>query len=485
MTALWMLYAVLMAALLGVAAAAGERVLRYRGAPGRWIWLAALVASVAVPVALRWGGGPAGSVGATVRGWLGSLGGGADGGGSGGASGVAVGAPEVLVGWTHRASGGSGGLLASLDGPLLTAWLVSSLILSAVVGGSALMLRRKARRWGRVRVQGETVLVSPDMGPAVLGVWRPRVVLPSWALSLGRRSLEVILLHEREHVEGRDTWLIHAGLLGVALMPWNPAIWWQLRRLRLAMEVDCDDRVLARGVAPKQYGSVLLEVEGRLGGTALNALALGNPTTFLRRRFEMITHEDTWRRGWKAGLAGFVALAAVAVACEAPLPSGEDEPDPEAVPDAEAADRPATVEELRERAEELEAQLAEERDEEPERPVDLPPPPEDARELADEPTFTPHTVAPTVENSEEVQQALRDAYPDHLREAGIGGDVIMHFFINEEGELENFLIDQPSEHSQINEAALEVSGAFEFSPAYNRDEPVPVWVQIPIRFEPE
>lgn len=126
----------------------------------------------------------------------------------------------------------------------------------------------------------------------------------------------------------------------------------------------------------------------------------------------------------------------------------------------------------------------EETDFEAHQPDDLPPPPDDDDvDLSAQPTFTPHTQAPRVTNQQEVQRALQDHYPSHLQSAGIGGEVIMHFFITEEGEVENFLIDQPSEHQQLNDAAMSVADVFEFSPAYNREERVPVWVQLPIRFE--
>ena len=38
--------------------------------------------------------------------------------------------------------------------------------------------------------------------------------------------------------------------MAVVLMPWNLPLWWQWRRLRFAIEVDCDARVLASGRIP-------------------------------------------------------------------------------------------------------------------------------------------------------------------------------------------------------------------------------------------
>ncbi len=116
-------------------------------------------------------------------------------------------------------------------------------------------------------------------------------------------------------------------------------------------------------------------------------------------------------------------------------------------------------------------------------PEDLPPPPsEGAVDLSDQPTFTPFTQAPEVTNRQQVGRTLQREYPSLLRDAGIGGTVMMHFFINEEGVVENFLVAETSGHSALDDAALRVAEAFEFSPAYNRDQQVPVWIQIPITF---
>ena len=54
---------------------------------------------------------------------------------------------------------------------------------------------------------------------------------------------------------------------------------------------------------------------------------------------------------------------------------------------------------------------------------------------ADTPQFTPFTVRPEVQNRPEVQRALEREYPAGLREAGIGGTVRLHFFIDEEGRV--------------------------------------------------
>jgi len=117
-------------------------------------------------------------------------------------------------------------------------------------------------------------------------------------------------------------------------------------------------------------------------------------------------------------------------------------------------------------------------------PDDLPPPPSDSGAgLGDQPTFTPFTVAPEVRNRAEVQRVLQREYPSTLRDAGIGGTVLMHFFIDEEGRVQNTVVAESSGYAALDQAAERVANAFEFSPALNRDQRVPVWIQIPITFQ--
>jgi len=114
----------------------------------------------------------------------------------------------------------------------------------------------------------------------------------------------------------------------------------------------------------------------------------------------------------------------------------------------------------------------------------LPPPPkEKPADITTEPTFTPYTVAPFVLNKNEVVQAMAKVYPPMLRDAGIGGTVLIYFFIDEMGVIKDHRVWRSSGHWQLDSAALQVADVYRFSPALNRDKKVPVWVQFPIKFE--
>jgi TonB family protein len=108
--------------------------------------------------------------------------------------------------------------------------------------------------------------------------------------------------------------------------------------------------------------------------------------------------------------------------------------------------------------------------------------PESQADLGAAPTFTPYTVKPDVKNRREIQAALEKEYPPLLRDAGIGGRVMVWLFIDENGRVANTMINQTSGHLALDDAALRVAKIIEFTPALNRDERVPVWISLPITF---
>jgi TonB family protein len=97
--------------------------------------------------------------------------------------------------------------------------------------------------------------------------------------------------------------------------------------------------------------------------------------------------------------------------------------------------------------------------------------------------FTVITLRPRLLNERDVARALERFYPSPLRDAGIGGTVVVWFFIDTSGQVRETRINRSSGFDALDQAALQVADRMEFSPAQNRDERVAVWVAIPITFE--
>ena len=109
--------------------------------------------------------------------------------------------------------------------------------------------------------------------------------------------------------------------------------------------------------------------------------------------------------------------------------------------------------------------------------------PQDAAAIRAGPVFTPMTVRPEIRNRGEAQQALMANYPGPLRDAGIGGRVVVWFYISETGQSLHNRVSQSSGQEQLDEAALRVATIMRFDPALDRSGPVAVWVEIPITFQ--
>jgi beta-lactamase regulating signal transducer with metallopeptidase domain len=180
---------------------------------------------------------------------------------------------------------------AGYDTNINQVWLtISGLLLlwglvSAWQVARAVHLSRKARGdAGNAVIDGVPVVVTDVMGPATVGFWRSRVLLPRWVLALPGEERQYVVRHEEEHRRAQDGRLLFVMSLPLLLMPWNLAMWWQIRRLCLAVEMDCDNRVVKRLGDATAYGELLLKVaQFTTGGARLQPAFLGGVGTLERR----------------------------------------------------------------------------------------------------------------------------------------------------------------------------------------------------------
>jgi hypothetical protein len=359
MITVWLLYSIATTLALALAAHGSDRALRLAGRPARGVWLAALAGSFAIGIvallapstpsvstvasgrsAEGWAGGPEGyyapagdfapgepagyAAGEVVARALGT--------GPGAASRIPK-AVHIVPDTGSRA----GGLPSWLTSPLVlpshpalrtvnivlgVVWVASSLVMLVGIARSLLRLSRARRGWEPRTVGDDSVLVAADFGPAAVGVLRTEVVLPRWALGLDPVARDLIVMHEREHARARDPLLLFGATVAVAISPLNAPLWWILHRLRLAVEMDCDARVLRARPGRREYGSLLLDVSER---TATHreptlAAALAEPVWMLERRLGAIADRAPRHRMIRATLAAIGAIVTAAAACYAPRP---------------------------------------------------------------------------------------------------------------------------------------------------------------------
>jgi beta-lactamase regulating signal transducer with metallopeptidase domain len=101
--------------------------------------------------------------------------------------------------------------------------------------------------------------------PMVVGVWRPRIVVPDAApASWAQAQWEAILLHEAAHIARRDPWAILAQHVAVLAYWWCPLVHLLARRLNDLRETICDDYALEGPCDRIAYAQLLVETAERV-----------------------------------------------------------------------------------------------------------------------------------------------------------------------------------------------------------------------------
>ena len=449
MIAAWMLYALAIGAAVSLVGLVVERIARASGWAGRWGWALTMGATLLLPVLLPLWRSTSEREGGAV----------------------------VLDGGPFAATApGGGGVewLGVLDAALGWAWVLASAAAFLAIARSAVALRGSRGRWRRARVGGASVLVSGSTGPAVLGCLRSSIVVPAWVLDLGPAEQRLIVLHEQEHAAARDPLLLLAAWIAVAAAPWNPALWWQLRRLCLAVEIDCDARVLRTERDVHRYGVLLLEVARRASPRWMPAAAFAERSSFLERRIRVITGANA-----RAGRTETLLLVLLAITTPLALFGG---------PVVRPADVPLLARETGDFVErtllgawsiaswgrddgEVEAREV--------APVRAPAAGDFAYELA------VLERQPALSNTRTIASVMERLYPRILQDAGIGGTVVVQFVIEPDGTVDMSsvkVIDSP--HEQLSDASVRAVERFRFRPGRYQGENVRVLIQMPITWQP-
>lgn len=292
----WMIYATLVALALSAAALLAEQAARHRRRPTRWPWMMAIVASLLLPIviatisirspALHGSAGTAASVTPLAL-----------------RDATSIPLASKVIDWSGTKPYTSS---TQIDAILRDIWLASSFTLLLFVGLSTALFHRSKRAWTSGRLCGLPVLVSDSAGPAVVGLIRSRIVVPAWLLHESDAQQQYVLAHEQSHLKARDPLLVASALMFLVAMPWSPLLWWQFHRLRCAIEVDCDARVLRSGGNVGDHCETLIQV-GQNQSEYIGAVtAMSESRSFLEQRIKiMLSKPKKW--------AGAFAFALVSV----------------------------------------------------------------------------------------------------------------------------------------------------------------------------
>jgi len=409
MIATWMLSAIVFSTLLGIAAMCAESALRNGRRQGRWPWLVALVAAFLWP-----------ALAPLVRRLFHE---------SPQLLDVSVAMPSVQV-VPDSLPGLPVGRI--VDVVLLSLWAIASAVVIARLLHAVVLVNRIRSASEPGIVDDVPVLITREIGPAAIGLLKPRVLIPTSLLELDRPLRGLALRHELEHGRAYDQLALLGSAVVVALVPWNLPIWWIVRRYRLAIEIDCDARVLAGEPNARQYGQLLLLISR---GARVPAFApmLAASSSHLERRVAAMLPVAAKGRHLRIVAALVAAVVVFVAACSSRISDVITGPGPEV---AAHAMRPAS---------------------------------------SGQPTDEIRAV--------QIPGTGKLHYPEALRAAYVEGEVLAQFVVDPDGTVEpgTFKVLRSS-HPLFTDAVRAALGEMRFSPATVRGKRVKQLVQQPFTF---
>jgi beta-lactamase regulating signal transducer with metallopeptidase domain len=194
------------------------------------------------------------------------------------------------------------------------AWAAGALACLATLAASQFAFHRAL---GRLRPEaGRLRSELSGFGPVLLGVVRPRIVLPAdFEARFSPDEREVVLAHEQAHLSAGDH-LVNAAAAAVRCLCWfNPLAHLAVRWLRVDQELACDATVVARHPDRRRsYAEAMLKAQAPLLTAPLACHWPGRGSHPLKRRIARLDRPAPSRARRAAGMVAVAALSAGAAA---------------------------------------------------------------------------------------------------------------------------------------------------------------------------
>lgn len=309
----------------------------------------------------------------------------------------------------------SGGLWSTL---LLALWLGGSLFCAV---GLCVRQWRFLRRLGGLHPIGGRLwrASGTEAGPAVIGVLRPRIVLPmDFELRFDAEQRALILEHELSHLRHGDVQVSALAAALRALYWFNPLFHVAASRLRQDQELVADAAVIARYPhARRRYAGTLLDSQLAVPGLPVGCLWQSSQA--LKERIQMMKHDPGNKQRQRVGRA--IALLLLGGSCALAWAAQP------------AAQRDATAES-----------------------------------------------ATAVDVS---YRAIRPpSYPAEAIEARQEGQVVLRVQVGEDGLVRDMAVESATAPGVFDEAAMKAVSTWRFNPAMREGKAAPSWVLVPVCF---
>lgn len=181
-------------------------------------------------------------------------------------------------------------------------------------------LRLRSRLVGAERQQGNIWLADHINTPFVLGLFRPKIYLPS---ALDQRERAYIIAHEQHHIRRFDHIIKFVAFIALMLHWFNPLVWVSYILFCKDMEMSCDEAVIKKmgeGIRA-DYSASLLNLSNDRRSVGITPLAFGEGDTKGR-----IKNLAQWRKPllWVVILSTFICLAAAICLLTDPTPKSDE-----------------------------------------------------------------------------------------------------------------------------------------------------------------
>lgn len=160
---------------------------------------------------------------------------------------------------------------------------------------------------------GSILVTESIQTPMTWGAIRPVILLPAYVEEWTDEQRDVVIRHERAHIERRD-WLWQGFAQVITAVFWfHPLVWLAAAQIRQEAEHAADDATLATGVQAPDYADRLLAVARKLSGHAPNPAVAMVRQPALTSRIAAILDTARTRTGASGSARLGVVLAAAAL----------------------------------------------------------------------------------------------------------------------------------------------------------------------------
>src|SRR5229473_4957400 len=217
---------------------------------------------------------------------------------------------------------------------LVELWFLGVLVLSLRTAGGLLLIERMRRK--EIKPIGQELhercmALQRRMGldrvirycechrleaPAVLGWFRPIVLLPMRALTgMDEQQIEAVIAHELAHIRRLDCFVNLFQIAVETLLFYHPAVWWVSQRVRAERENCCDDEAISICGDAVVYARALTLMEEWRSAPALMMAANRSPLAERVVRLVGLSGHAATGRTRMAGLGvSFVCLTGALLA---------------------------------------------------------------------------------------------------------------------------------------------------------------------------